>query len=146
MVQPTGFADWRDFAEVGWFDRPPVRRILGEGEVGPITVASVYGAAGSLVVILLWIYYSGQIVYVFGAEFTKVYSRRFGAVVVPDPTAVTLTTDARAAQGMDHSKTIARRKARAKDSRFRKPLGPPREQGASGAVDQGPIGMRAAGD
>jgi membrane protein len=42
-------------------------------------VASVYGAAGSLVVILLWIYYSAQVVF-FGAEFTKVYSRRFGAV------------------------------------------------------------------
>ncbi len=47
----------------------------------------MYGAAGSFVVILLWVYYSAQIVY-FGAEFTKVYSRRFGAVVVPDLTAV----------------------------------------------------------
>jgi membrane protein len=113
--------------------------------LGRSTVASVYGAAGSLVVILLWIYYSAQIVF-FGAEFTKVYARRFGAVVVPDPRAVTLTTDARAAQGMDRSKTIARRKPRAKDSRFRKPQGLLAKQGASGAVDQGPIGMRAAGD
>jgi membrane protein len=46
--------------------------------LGRSTVASVYGAAGSLVVILLWVYYSAQIVF-FGAEFTKVYSRRFGA-------------------------------------------------------------------
>jgi len=38
----------------------------------------VYGAAGSLIVILLWVYYSAQIVF-FGAEFTKVYARRFGA-------------------------------------------------------------------
>ena len=43
--------------------------------LGRSTVASVYGAAGSLIVILLWIYYSAQIVF-FGAEFTKVYSRR----------------------------------------------------------------------
>jgi membrane protein len=50
--------------------------------LGRSTVASVYGAAGSLVVILLWIYYSAQVVF-FGAEFTKVYSRRIGAVVVP---------------------------------------------------------------
>jgi membrane protein len=42
------------------------------------STASVYGAAGSLVIILLWIYYSAQIVF-FGAEFTKVYTRRFGA-------------------------------------------------------------------
>ena len=49
------------------------------------------GAAGSLIVILLRIYYSAQVVF-FGAEFTKVYSRRFGAVVVPDKLAVPLTT------------------------------------------------------
>jgi membrane protein len=55
--------------------------------LGRSTVASVYGAAGSLIVILLWIYYSAQVVF-FGAEFTKVYSRRFGSVVVPDKRAV----------------------------------------------------------
>jgi membrane protein len=43
--------------------------------LGRSTVASVYGAAGSLIVILLWVYYSAQVVF-FGAEFTKVYSRR----------------------------------------------------------------------
>jgi membrane protein len=78
---------------------------LGRG-----TVASVYGAAGSLIVILLWIYYSAQIV--FGAEFTKVYSRRFEAVVVPARTAVPLTAEARAGRGMDRCKTIARRTRR----------------------------------
>jgi membrane protein len=55
--------------------------------LGRSTVASVYGAAGSLIVILLWIYYSAQVVF-FGAEFTKVYSRRFGSVIVPDKRAV----------------------------------------------------------
>jgi membrane protein len=74
-------------------------------------VASVYGAAGSLIVILLWVYYSAQIVF-FGAEFTKIYSRRFGAVVVPDWAAVTLTAEARAVQGMDRRKTIERRTRR----------------------------------
>ena len=44
--------------------------------LGRSSVASVYGAAGSLIVILLWVYYSAQIVF-FGAEFTKVYARRF---------------------------------------------------------------------
>ena len=68
--------------------------------LGRSEAASVYGAAGSFVVILLWIYYSAQ-VFFFGAEFTKVYSRRFGAIVVPDATAVPLTPEARAAQGMD---------------------------------------------
>jgi membrane protein len=41
------------------------------------TVASAYGAAGSLVVILLWVYYSSLIIFL-GAEFTQVYTRRYG--------------------------------------------------------------------
>ena len=44
------------------------------------TVSSAYGAAGSLVVILLWVYYSSQLVFL-GAEFTKVYSKRLGSQV-----------------------------------------------------------------
>jgi membrane protein len=78
--------------------------------LGRSAAASVYGAAGSFVVILLWIYYSAQ-VFFFGAEFTKVYSRHFGAIVVPDPTAVSLTAEARAAQGMDRSKQSLRSKS-----------------------------------
>ncbi|HSF34413.1 MAG TPA: YihY/virulence factor BrkB family protein [Candidatus Tectomicrobia bacterium] len=39
------------------------------------SITSVYGAAGSLVVVLVWVYYSAQIFY-FGAEFTKVYATR----------------------------------------------------------------------
>lgn len=42
------------------------------------TVSSTYGAAGSFVVILLWLYYSAQIL-LLGAEFTQVYSRRYGS-------------------------------------------------------------------
>jgi len=39
---------------------------------------SSYGAAGSLIVVLLWIYYSAQI-FLLGAEFTKVYAGRHGS-------------------------------------------------------------------
>jgi membrane protein len=46
------------------------------------TVGSTYGAAGSLVVMLVWVYYSAQIFF-FGAEFTEVYARRFGSQIVP---------------------------------------------------------------
>lgn len=42
-------------------------------------LASAYGAAGSFVLILFWIYYSAQIV-LFGAEFTQVYARRYGSL------------------------------------------------------------------
>src|SRR4030095_9321265 len=77
--------------------------------LGRSTVASVYGAAGSLVVLLLWIYYSAQVVF-FGPESTKVSSRRVGAVVVPDKLAVPLTAEARAAQGMDRRRARKRHK------------------------------------
>jgi membrane protein len=51
--------------------------------------ASVYGAAGSLIVLLLWIYYSAQI-FLFGAEFTQIYATRYGDGVKPDDDAVPL--------------------------------------------------------
>ncbi|NJN68596.1 MAG: YihY/virulence factor BrkB family protein [Chloroflexaceae bacterium] len=44
--------------------------------------STTYGAAGSLVVVLLWVYYSAQI-FLFGAEFTHVYARRYGSQIVP---------------------------------------------------------------
>jgi len=51
-------------------------------------VGSTYGAAGSLVVLFLWIYYSSIILY-FGAEFTKAYAVKFGSEIHPDDYAVT---------------------------------------------------------
>ncbi len=53
-------------------------------------VASGYGAAGAIVVILIWIYYSSQILF-FGAEFTKVYANRYGSRVKTAPPADTLS-------------------------------------------------------
>lgn len=46
------------------------------------TVSSAYGAAGSLVVLLLWVYYSAQIIFL-GAEFTQVYARKYGSEILP---------------------------------------------------------------
>jgi len=46
--------------------------------LGQSTIGSVYGAAGSLVVILVWVYYSSQVLF-FGAEFTQIYACRFGS-------------------------------------------------------------------
>ena len=48
--------------------------------LGRTGVASTYGAIGSLLVILLWIYYSSMIL-LFGAEFTKVFARRHGSEI-----------------------------------------------------------------
>jgi membrane protein len=50
-------------------------------------LASAYGAAGSLVVILLWVFVSAQVLLI-GAEFTQVYARRSGDRIVPDEHAV----------------------------------------------------------
>jgi membrane protein len=46
--------------------------------LGRASTASPYGAAGSVIVILLWVYYSALIIY-FGAEFTKVYAKEHGS-------------------------------------------------------------------
>jgi len=46
------------------------------------STANAFGAAGSLVVILLWVYYSAQILF-FGAEITQVYAKERGSKVVP---------------------------------------------------------------
>ena len=50
--------------------------------LGHSTIGSAYGAAGSLAVLLVWLYYSGQI-FLFGAEFTKVYANRYGSHIIP---------------------------------------------------------------
>lgn len=55
--------------------------------LGSSTAASVYGAASSLITLLLWVYYSSQIL-LFGAEFTQVYANRSGAAVEPEKYAV----------------------------------------------------------
>jgi membrane protein len=56
------------------------------------SIASSYGAAGSLVVFLLWVYYS-SLIFLFGAEFTRVLARRRGAVIEPLAHAVIVRSD-----------------------------------------------------
>ena len=55
---------------------------LGSGAAG-----SAYGAASSLITLLLWIYYAAQIV-LFGAEFTQVYTNTYGSYIAPEGHAV----------------------------------------------------------
>ncbi|MDZ7961097.1 MAG: YihY/virulence factor BrkB family protein [Aulosira sp. DedQUE10] len=72
---------------------------LGNGSFG-----STYGAAGSLVVILAWIYYAAQILF-FGAEFTQVYARRYGSGIIPTKHAVPLNNNSSTNQGINDSIT-----------------------------------------
>lgn len=67
--------------------------------LGKSAVASAYGAAGSLVIIVVWVYYSAQIL-LFGAEFTKVWTKRRGSGFKVEKTAKPVTAEARAEQGM----------------------------------------------
>jgi membrane protein len=73
---------------------------LGRSEVG-----NTFGAAGSLAILLIWIYYSAQILF-FGAEFTQVYANRYGSKIVPDPGMVKITEQERAQKGIPHEKTM----------------------------------------
>jgi membrane protein len=60
--------------------------------IGSSKVASSYGAAGALIVILLWIYYSAQI-FLFGAEFTKTYAVSHGTHAETEKRPKTLWAD-----------------------------------------------------
>ena len=59
---------------------------LGNGAIG-----STFGAARSLVVIMLWAYYSSQI-FLYGAEFSRLYAERFGSDIVPDANSLRVVT------------------------------------------------------
>ena len=62
-------------------------------------VGSAFGAAASLVIILVWIYYSAQI-FLLGAEFTQVYTNKYGSHVKPAENAEFVTEDDRAQEGI----------------------------------------------
>jgi len=55
--------------------------------LGTSSLSTTYGAAGSLVLLLIWVYYSSIIIFV-GAEFTYVYSKEVGHQIRPDKNAV----------------------------------------------------------
>ena len=60
--------------------------------LGSGSAASAYGAASSLITLLLWVYYSSQIL-LFGAEFTQVYANRAGRDIQPAEHAVRVKTE-----------------------------------------------------
>ncbi len=66
---------------------------------------SAYGAAGSVVVILTWIYYSALILF-FGAEFTRVFAQETGSPIEPNDYAVRVTEEERAQQGRPSTKRV----------------------------------------
>ena len=79
-LMPRMKIDWRDV----WIGAVVTAFLFTIGKfmisiyIGRSGVASGFGAAGSLVVLLIWIYYSAQI-FLMGAEFTRIYSYTFGS-------------------------------------------------------------------
>ena len=59
--------------------------------LGSSGVTSPYGAAGSLITVLLWVYYS-SVIFLLGAEFTQVYANTYGSGVVPTENAESVST------------------------------------------------------
>jgi len=74
------------------------KRLLGI-YIGQSSYASAYGAVGTVLVLMAWVYFSSQVLFL-GAEFTEVYSRRHGSrapIPEPEPTPEPIPTPARAA-------------------------------------------------
>lgn len=88
-VLPDGKVRWKDSFAGAIFTA--VLFLIGKFLIGYYlgnsNIGVTYGAAASLVIILLWVYYTSMILF-FGAEFTKIYTMNFGGGIVPDKTAV----------------------------------------------------------
>jgi len=90
---PDAKIQWRDV----WIGAALTAVLFAVGKwalglyLGSGSAASAYGAASSLISLLLWVYYSSQIL-LFGAEFTQVYATHAGRGVAPDEHAVRVET------------------------------------------------------
>lgn len=86
---PMVEVSWRDV----WVGAIVTGVLLTIGQIaigfylGRTSYSSIYGAAGSIVLLLVWIFYSAQ-VFFFGAEFTQIYSNRYGSGMRPSDQAV----------------------------------------------------------
>lgn len=60
--------------------------------LGRSDLATVYGAAGSIMIIMVWVYYSSVILYL-GAEFTKVYAKLYGGKILPNEFSIWIKTE-----------------------------------------------------
>lgn len=80
---------WRDV----WFGAAVTALLFSLGKLligiylGQSSFGSSYGAAGSVIIVLFWVFYSTQILFL-GAEITQVFSRRFGSRIRPDQHAI----------------------------------------------------------
>jgi membrane protein len=93
-VLPDAHTDWRDV----WVGALATSLLFSAGKlavglyVSKIDPGEAFGAAGSLAVILLWVYYS-SIIFFLGAEFTRILASRRGRGIQPKQGAVRLRAD-----------------------------------------------------
>ena len=112
-VLPDAKIAWRDV----WVGAALTAALFTVGKfalglyLGKSNVASGYGAAGSLVLVLVWVYYSAQIM-LYGAEFTQVYANRMGDRIVPTPDAQVTDPRKADASGSSPGKTARTREPR----------------------------------
>lgn len=73
--------------------------------LGRSAIRSSFGAAGSIALVLVWVYYSAQILFL-GAEFTQVYANEYGSGIQPDKDAEMLSEQDRLRQGLNRSAPV----------------------------------------
>lgn len=90
-VIPDAKINWHDVWVGAFFTAVlfSVGRVALSWYVGRSATVSPFGAAGSLVALIVWVYYSAQILF-FGAEFTQVFATRYGSRIMPARNAVHL--------------------------------------------------------
>jgi membrane protein len=90
-ILPAARIRWRDV----WLGAAVTALLFTIGKlaigiyIGKARIGSGYGVAGSIVILITWVYYSAQIMF-FGAEFTNVWARRQGSHAAPEKDAVRL--------------------------------------------------------
>ncbi len=104
---PDAVVRWRDALVGGVFTGAlfTVGKLLIGYYLGRRDLDSVYGAAGSLAIALLWVYYS-SIILLLGAEFTEVWACRKGAPVVPQRGAVRVKRQVVYAEGREEGEEV----------------------------------------
>jgi membrane protein len=104
-VIPDAVIAWKDVL-IGAF-ATAVLFTLGKWLLGlyvsRASLGSTYGVGASLVVVLLWVYYSSQILFL-GAEFTQAYARMYGSRIHPSSNAIPATAASREEQGLSRGK------------------------------------------
>lgn len=107
-VLPDVEIGWRDV----WIGATVTAILFGAGKyllslyLGRSSLASSFGAAGALILVLVWVYYSTTI-FLLGAEFTKAYAERYGSGIKPSSKACFVSARMRAEQGLAREEEAA---------------------------------------